>query len=72
MTRGAGGFANHTKFEVGDGSKIKFWNDKWWENQALKEAFPVLYSVARVKDASVPDHLEVSSGFITGTYALLE
>jgi hypothetical protein len=41
-------------------------------NQALKEAFPVLYSVARVKDASVPDHLEVSSGFITGTYALLE
>jgi len=39
MTRGAGGFANHTKFEVGDGSKIRLWHDLWCGNLTLKEAF---------------------------------
>lgn len=40
---------------------IRFWNNSWCGDQALKEAFPNLYSIARIKDAFVADHLQVSS-----------
>jgi hypothetical protein len=48
---------------MGDGSKIRFWNDSWCGDKALKEAFLDLYCIGHVKDASMADHLEVSSGF---------
>ena len=30
---------HHTIFDLGDGSKIKFWDDVWCEELRLKEAF---------------------------------
>jgi hypothetical protein len=36
-------FCSHTRFEPGDGSKIRFWNDVWCGELSLKVAFPVLY-----------------------------
>jgi hypothetical protein len=56
-------FSSHTKFEVGDGSKIRFWHDKWYGDWVLKDIFPDLYSIACVKDASVLDYLELSNDF---------
>lgn len=53
---------SHTRFEMGDGSKIRFWHDVWHGEKALKEAFLNLYSSACVKDASVAVQLELSSG----------
>jgi hypothetical protein len=44
-------FSGFTRFEVGDGVRIKFWHDLWCEDPVLKEAFPVLFGIARVKDA---------------------
>jgi hypothetical protein len=32
IRRGWGKFSSHTKFEVGDGSKIRFWPDLWCED----------------------------------------
>jgi hypothetical protein len=29
-------FSIHTRFEVGDGSKIRFWHDQWCGDVALK------------------------------------
>jgi hypothetical protein len=55
-------FSCHTKFEVGDRSQISFWHDKWCMDVALKATFPVLYGIARVKDASIADHLELFGG----------
>jgi hypothetical protein len=45
-----------------DGSKIRFWDDVWCGEMTLKEAYPDLYSIACVKDASVAVHLDFSSG----------
>ena len=56
ISRGVG-----TKFEVGNGFKIRFWHNLWCEDQALKESLPVLYSIGHIKDALVVDYLELSS-----------
>jgi hypothetical protein len=32
-------FSTHTTFELGDNSKIRFWDNMWCREMALKEAF---------------------------------
>jgi hypothetical protein len=46
-------FSSHTRRMLGDGSWIWLWHDRWCGDMKLKEDFPVLYSIAREKDASV-------------------
>jgi hypothetical protein len=53
---------SHTRLILGNGSRIRFWDDVWCGEMPLKEAFPVLYDIARDKDAHVVDHLVVVSG----------
>jgi hypothetical protein len=55
---GWGEFSSHTRFEVGDGSKIRLWYDVWCADQALKVTFLDLFSLAHCKDAVVADLLE--------------
>jgi hypothetical protein len=52
-------FSRFTRFVVGDGSKISFWHDLWCGDTTLKEAFPALFGIARLKDAVVADNLEL-------------
>jgi hypothetical protein len=40
----------------------KFWHDPWCEYIALKEAFLVLFGIARENDASIVDNLELLGG----------
>ena len=54
---GLGKFSSHTRFEVGDGSKVRFWHDMWCE-------VPDLYGIACIKDVSVAIHLGLYSGSI--------
>jgi len=54
-------FSSHTKFELGDGCKIRFRHDVCCGEKAFKEAFMDLHSIACVKDASVAIHLELSN-----------
>jgi hypothetical protein len=49
---------------VGDGIRTKFCHDLWCGDTVLKEAFPVLFGIAWVKDASVADNMEVLGGSI--------
>jgi hypothetical protein len=44
---------------VGDGVRTKFWHDLWCGDMVLKKTFPVLFGIARVKDASVADNMEI-------------
>ena len=55
-------FSTRTIFELGDGSKIRFWDNMWCREMALKEAFLDLYNIACVKDASIALHFDLSSG----------
>jgi hypothetical protein len=49
---------------MGYGSKVSFWHDCWCGDLALKEAFPVLFSIAHAKDATVAVFMDFSRGTI--------
>jgi hypothetical protein len=55
-------FFCHTRLDSGDGSKIRFWEDVWCGEVTLKDAFLGLYNIASVKDASIADNVDRSSG----------
>jgi hypothetical protein len=55
-------FSSHTRFELKNESKIRFLDDVWYGEMALKEAFTDLYSIICVKDAFLAIHLDLSSG----------
>jgi hypothetical protein len=48
-------FFRFVQFQVGDGSRTRFWDDVWCLDVPLKEAFPGLYHLACIKDATVAD-----------------
>jgi hypothetical protein len=50
-------FCSHTTLILGNGSRIRFWDDVWCGEMPPKEAFPVLYDIARDKDELVAAHL---------------
>jgi hypothetical protein len=62
LERAGGLFSSHTRFDMGDGSKITFWDDMWCGDSSLKEAFPGLYDMHSVKDAPVLVNMDLSSG----------
>jgi hypothetical protein len=41
-----GKFSSHTRLELGDGSKVRFWHDLWCGYMSLKRAFLGLYGIA--------------------------
>jgi hypothetical protein len=57
-------FSNHFRFVPGEGSRIRFWEDIWCGDRALKDAFPDLFSIASNKGASIADNMERSNGII--------
>jgi len=40
-------------WKLGDGKYIRFWEDKWLDNEALRVKFPRLFSIANEKSASL-------------------
>jgi hypothetical protein len=46
-------FLSLGKFELGDGSQVRFWADVWITPHPLKLIFPALYNIVRRKGASV-------------------
>ncbi len=57
-------FSRLLKFKVGDGSRIRFWDDVWCMAGTLKDAFPDLYCIACVKDAFVGDNFQYRGGSV--------
>jgi len=50
-------FMSLGSFNVGDGSQVRFWEDKWLGNQPLIERFPALFHLVRRKQDIVSNVL---------------
>lgn len=46
-------YLSNLQLLVGNGGRIHFWEDKWFNNVCLKEEFPRLYSLSKEKDSTV-------------------
>jgi hypothetical protein len=57
-------FKGHFRFNLGDGSKISFWEDVWCEESSLKDTFPGLFNTASFRGASIADNVECDNGSI--------
>ena len=48
------------RFNLGDGSQVRFWKDVWLSAQALKDYFPNVYNIVRKKSVTVKDVLSLA------------
>ena len=58
-------FSKFIRYDVGDGSRVKFWDDVWCRDCPLKEVFPDLYNISRSRDASVSEVMRCANGRIS-------
>uniref|UniRef100_A0A2N9H196 Reverse transcriptase zinc-binding domain-containing protein n=1 Tax=Fagus sylvatica TaxID=28930 RepID=A0A2N9H196_FAGSY len=54
-------------FEIGDGSMVSFWTDRWCGTTSLKEAYPDLFRISRNKEALVKEHLQYHNEVVSWT-----
>ena len=41
------------KFKVGDGRKIRFWEDVWWGKKSFNVPFPLLYRLSSRRNCTI-------------------
>ncbi|KAL7185265.1 hypothetical protein ACSBR2_027235 [Camellia fascicularis] len=46
-------FVDNCSFKVGNGSRIRFWIDRWCNGLCLKSSFPLLYNLSSDKEGSL-------------------
>ena len=55
-------FSKFPRFDVGDGTRIKFWEDVWCRDCSLKEAFLELYSISWAREFFLSKVMRFSNG----------
>jgi hypothetical protein len=54
----------HVRFEVGNGSRVLFWQDVRCGELPLKNVFPALFTIACAKEAWVEENMAIVDGAI--------
>ncbi|RVW47728.1 Transposon TX1 uncharacterized 149 kDa protein [Vitis vinifera] len=62
IRKGWENFRSHSRFIIGDGTRVKFWKDLWCGNQSLEEAFPILFNLSVNKEGWVAEAWEEDEG----------
>ena len=51
-------------YDIGDGSKVKFWKDYWCGETSLTVNYPDLFGFCRNKEASVAELMKSTNGVL--------
>lgn len=62
IRKGWNSFGRHISFEVGTGSTVLFWKDKWCGDEELWRTFPNIFSIATDKDCMVNSVRKMDAG----------
>ena len=57
-------FSCHILYDIGDGSRVKFWQDRWCGKTSLADRYPNLFRFYRNKDASVAELMLSTNGVL--------
>jgi hypothetical protein len=64
IQRGWDNFKQHVRFEVGNDSRVLFWQDVGCGELPLKILFPALFNIACAKEAWVEENMDTLNGVI--------
>ena len=56
--------SHHILYDIGDGSRVKFWQDRWCKETSLAVRYPDLFKFCKNKDASVAELMMSTNGVI--------
>ena len=68
ISSGSHQFLRHCKFEVGNGERVRFWEDGWLAGGPLKEQFPRLFLLSRKHNHNISSFVEVSSNSLSWNF----
>ena len=57
-------FSSQILFDIGDGSRVKFWQDWWCGESSLIDRYPALFRFCRNKEASVAKLMLFANGVL--------
>ena len=76
ISQGWPSFSRHILYDIGDGSRVKFWQDRWCGETSLAIKYSDLFRFCRHKDASVAELMMSINGvlfwdmrFVRGVHA---
>ena len=55
---------SHILYDIGDGSRVKFWQDRWCGESPLAVSYPDLFRFCRNKEASVVELMKSPNGVL--------
>ena len=64
ISRGWPSFSRHILYDIGDGSRVKFWQDHWCGETSLVVSCPELFRVCRDKEVIVVDLMKLDNGVL--------
>ena len=64
ISQGWPSFSRHILYDIGDGSKVKFWQDCWCGETPLVVSYPDLFRFCRNKEASVAELMKSPNGVL--------
>ena len=66
ISRGWHSFSRHILYDVGDGSRVRFWQDRWCGETSLPITYPELFRFCQDKEASVAELMKSTNGVLFG------
>ena len=64
ISQGQPFFSRHILYDIGDGSRVKFWQDRWCGETSLAVSYPELFRFCKDKEASVAALMKYTNGVL--------
>ena len=64
ISQGWPSFPSHILYDIGDGSRVKFWQDRWCGETSLAVSSPELFRFCQDQEVSVAEVMKFDNGIL--------